>query len=266
MKVSFQEPGSVILENVHKRFRGGSFLPWSNRTETRALSGVSLDVARGEALGLLGPNGSGKTTALKLISTVLLPDEGNVLVDGLDTRTESTQVRRSVGLALAAERSFFPRLTAFENLQFFAAFEEVPRREQRLRIETALENTGLHDAGRKLVMKFSSGMLQRLAIARALIKQPSILLLDEPTRSLDPASAENLWMLARGFCANGITIILATHNFGEAAAVCDRVGILQHGELLALRRVPARPEGLRQIYFDTAGAAQEVPFAEGVPA
>jgi ABC-2 type transport system ATP-binding protein len=223
-------------------------------------------VTRGQSLGLLGPNGSGKTTTLKLISTALLPDEGAVFVNGLDARAESTRVRRSVGFALAAERSFFPRLTAFENLQFFAAFEDVPGSQQRLRIETVLENTGLQDIGRKLVMKFSSGMMQRLAIARALLKQPSILLLDEPTRSLDPAAAEDLWALVRGLCENGITVILATHNFAEAAAVCDRVAILRRGELLAHHSVHAGPEELRQLYFLTTEVSGPVSLAEGVPA
>jgi len=266
VKVSFQEPSSVIFEGVHKCFRGGSFLSLRSRTETHALNGVSLRVARGEALGFLGPNGSGKTTTLKLISTVLLPDDGSVLVSGLDTRLDSTRVRRNVGFALAAERSFFPRLTAFENLQFFAAFEDVPRSEQRLRIETALEHAGLQDVGSKLVMKFSSGMMQRLAIARALLKQPSILLLDEPTRSLDPAGAESLWTLARGLCESGITVILATHNFAEAAVVCDRVAILLRGELLAQHTVRNGAEEVRQIYFETAGVAQGLALAEGVPA
>jgi ABC-2 type transport system ATP-binding protein len=255
-----------MLESVYKRFCAESLFGWRTGMETRALHGITFRVRRGEVLGLLGPNGSGKTTALKLISTVLLPDKGCVWVKGFDTRLESAKVRQEVGFALASERSFFPRLTAVENLQFFAAFEDVPRREQRARLESILEDVGLQDAGNKVIMKFSSGMMQRLAIARALIKQPSVLLLDEPTRSLDPAGAETFWLLVRELSGKGITIVLATHSFSEAAAVCDRIAILLQGELRALRTVSADSEDLREFYFAVAGALSMEPRAEGVPA
>jgi ABC-2 type transport system ATP-binding protein len=261
-------PDSIILNSVHKRFRkGGFFFPLRAREETRALNGISLNIAAGEVFGLLGPNGSGKSTTLKLISTVLLPDAGHVVINGVDTQVSAEIVRKYVGLAMASERSFFPRLTARENLEFFAAFEDVLRRETRSRVNSALEQVGLCDQGKKLVMKFSSGMVQRLAIARALIKQPSVLLLDEPSRSLDPAAAERLWELIRNLSHRGMTIVLASHNFEEAAAVCDRVAVLQHGELLAIQRVSNwSTEQLRDFYLELTREQSDPLWTEGVPA
>src|SRR5712692_585303 len=220
---------SIVLESVTKVFRHRPALfNWMGRErsgETHALDEVSLSVSTGKVLVLLGPNGSGKTTTLKPVSTMLLPDAGRVLVEGADTRTEPDRVRKHVGFVVAAERSFFPRLSARENLDFFAALDNVPRKSRPERIQTMLERTGLLEAGDTLVMKFSSGMYQRLGIARALIKQPSVLLLDEPTRSLDPASATHFWSLVRGLPDQGSTVLLATHSFHEAVAVGDFVAV-----------------------------------------
>src|SRR6266567_7733115 len=146
----------VVLDSVHKVFRpAGFFFGRAARTETHALKGVSLNVAAGEVLALLGPNGSGKTTTLKLISTMLLPDRGRVVVEGFDTTSDSRAVRARVGFAVAAERSFFPRLSARENLDFFAALDDIPRRTRAERVEELLACTGLRDAADTLVMKFS---------------------------------------------------------------------------------------------------------------
>jgi ABC-2 type transport system ATP-binding protein len=253
---------SVVLESVSKRFRHHPALfNWMGRErsgETRALDEVSLTVSAGQALVLLGPNGSGKTTTLKLISTMLLPDAGRVMVEGADTRTEPDKVRRHVGFAVATERSFFPRLSARENLDFFAALDDVPRKSRARQIEAMLERTGLLDAADTLVMKFSSGMYQRLGIARALIKQPSVILLDEPTRSLDPASAAHFWNLVRGLPAQGSTVILATHSFNEAATVGDSVAVLCRGKLAACRAIGGtNVEQLRSFYFQTTGELDE---------
>jgi ABC-2 type transport system ATP-binding protein len=258
---------SVVLEDVHKSFRKSDIFGFGRSVETRALKGVSLSAAPGDVLGLLGPNGSGKSTTLKLISTVLLPDRGHIRVNERDTRTDGASVRRRVAWALASERSFFGRLTARENLEFFAAFEDVPRREWRERAMAALHDVGLRDAHCKQVMKFSSGMYQRLAIARALVKRPSVLLLDEPTRSLDPDGANRLWALVRDLASTGITIVLATHNFAEAAATCDKIAILLKGELIASRQTSDfRGDQLRSFYFETTCPAPADSWRESVPA
>jgi ABC-2 type transport system ATP-binding protein len=227
--------------------------------KTRALDNVSFNVPAGSVLVLLGPNGSGKTTTLKLVSTMLLPDEGRVRIEGADTRIEANRVRKHVGFAVATERSFFPRLSARENLDFFAALDDVPRTARPLRIEAMLERTGLADAADTLVMKFSSGMYQRLGTARALVKEPSVILLDEPTRSLDPGSTAHFWRLVRGLAEQGATVILATHSFNEAAAVADAVAVLHHGALAGRLQLGSRTsvEDLRSFYFDTTGEIDE---------
>src|SRR4051794_6557143 len=142
---------SIVLESAKKIFRRGFFLARTARDQTIALNGISLEAGAGEILGLLGPNGSGKSTTLKLISTMLLPDDGRVLVNGHDTRSHGAAVRKLVGFALASERSFFPRLTVRENLDFFAALEDIPRRERRTRVESVLCDVALTASADKQV-------------------------------------------------------------------------------------------------------------------
>lgn len=255
---------AVRLQSVSKVFHHRPALfNWFGRErtgETRALHRISLEAPSGNVLVLLGPNGSGKTTTLKLISTMLLPDEGRVFVQDFDTRSHSRAVRERVGFAVATERSFFPRLSARENLDFFAALDDIPRRTRAERVDELLSRTGLRDAADTLAMKFSSGMYQRLGIARALMKRPAVVLLDEPTRSLDPGSAEQFWNLVRELPAQGATVILTTHNFNEAVAVGNHVAILFHGTVAAERHLSAtmRVDELRSFYFQTTGELEEV--------
>jgi len=246
---------AVAFESVSKVFRHRpalwNWLGAERAGVTHALSQVSLRAAEGDVLVLLGPNGSGKTTLLKLVSTMLLPDGGRVRVCGADTTAEATEVRRAVGFAVATERSFFPRLTARENLDLFAALDNVPRAQRPERIQRLLDNCGLADVGDTLAMKFSSGMYQRLGVARALLKEPAVLLLDEPTRSLDPGSTWRLWQLLRRTAESGTCVLLATHNFEEAVTVGHHVVVLRRGEMAAERRVGRQTsiEDLRSFYF-----------------
>src|ERR1700751_6331425 len=255
---------AVVLESVSKVFHHRPALfNWFGRErtgETVALDDVSVEVPSGRVLVLLGPNGSGKTTTLKLISTMLLPDHGRVVVEGFDTKPDAGAVRARVGFAVATERSFFPRLSARENLDFFAALDDIPRKARAEKVDDLLFCTGLHPSADTLVMKFSSGMYQRLGIARALIKKPSVVLLDEPTRSLDPGSAALFWNLVRELPAQGATVILATHNFNEAVAVGNHVAVLFHGVLSAECQLSAAMsmDELRSFYFQTTGELEEV--------
>lgn len=251
----------VVFESVGKVFRHRPALfNWVGRErtgETVALKEVSFSAASAEVVALLGPNGSGKTSTLKLISTMLLPDTGSVRVGGFDAQRESSKVRRQVGIAVATERSFFPRLSARENLDFFAALDEVPRRDRPRRIEEVLRDTGLEEQADTLVMKFSSGMYQRLGLARALVKRPSVLLLDEPTRSLDAAATAHIWATISALARQNTTVFLATHNFAEAAAVANRLLLLHRGELLADRLGGESAEALRSFYFRVTGEVDE---------
>ncbi|HEX5438679.1 MAG TPA: ABC transporter ATP-binding protein [Gemmatimonadaceae bacterium] len=201
-----------------------------------ALHDVSFEVRRGEFFGLLGPNGAGKTTLFKVLSTLVLPDEGRVTVEGMDVVRDDAGVRRILTPVTPEERSLSWRLSARENLNIFAALHNLRGQARRRRVDEVLERTELADTGEKLVGQFSSGMRQRLLLARALLSRPHVLLLDEPTRSLDPVSARRF----RAFLREEIvgraqcTVLIATHNSEEALELCDRLAVLDRGVLRAL--------------------------------
>lgn len=244
----------VILESVSKVFQHRpAFFNWFGAErggETRALHQVTMALSSGEVLAILGPNGSGKTTLLKLIATSLLPDAGKVIVGGFDTQLQPARVRNHVAYAVLNQRSFYPRLTAAENLDFFATFENVPRGARPEIVRSVLQMTEMTEYADLLVMKMSSGMQQRLGLARALLKQPSVLLLDEPSSSLDPGTALRMWELVRRMASGGRTTIVATHNLQEAVAIADTVAVLRRGELLIVRRSAGdNVDDLRRWYF-----------------
>jgi ABC-2 type transport system ATP-binding protein len=205
-------------------------------TSTTAVAGASCDVFKGELFGLLGPNGAGKTTLFKMLTTSTTPDEGTATILGLDVVADAPEVRRVVSCVYASERNLYWRLSARENLLLWASLNRIYGDEARARIEEVLTIAEIADTGNKIVAMFSSGMRQRLLIARALLSKPKVLLLDEPTRSLDPISARSFRQLLRQLTGapDGCTVILATHNSEEAMELCDRVAILDHGRLLAL--------------------------------
>lgn len=206
------------------------------------LRGVDLRVAQGDYVALLGSNGAGKTTLLKSIATLLEPDAGAVHVLGHDVSKGARRVRELVGYVLADERSFHWRLTAAENLAFFAQLDGMPPRARDARIQYLLDRLDLASADGKQFGSFSTGMKQRLAVARALLKSPRVLLMDEPTRSIDPAHAADVWRLVREEveAAEGC-LVLVTHQIQEALSLCSRVAILSDG----------------QIVLDTTGSALE---------
>lgn len=206
------------------------------RTWTTAVNAVSCEIFSGELFGLLGPNGAGKTTLFKMLAASTIPDAGTATIDGYDVVNNVRQVRRAVSCVYASERNLYWRLTAYENLRFWASLNRVYGAEARSRIDEVLATVDLSDTGEKIVATFSSGMRQRLLIARALLSRPRVLLLDEPTRSLDPISARNFRQMLRQITGgpDGCTVVLATHNNEEAMELCDRVAILDHGRLLAL--------------------------------
>ena len=220
---------------VRRSWRDTVRHPFTRSLQT-SVDGMTFDVHAGEFFGLLGPNGAGKTTLLKTLATFILPDEGEVRIDGFDVTRDAAQVRARVAPVIANERSLYWRLTAKENLELFARLWRVPGREIPARVTEALDVVGLNDTGRKMVGQFSSGMLQRLLIARALLAQPRVLLLDEPTRSLDPVSAREFRRFLREELATrrNCAVVIATHNADEALDLCTRVGVLHAGRLLAV--------------------------------
>lgn len=197
---------------------------------------VSFAVAEGEIFGLLGQNGAGKTTLFKMLSTLIVADSGRATIGGFDVREQAAAARRLLAPVIANERSLYWRLSARENLRLYAALLGLEGDGARIEVDRVLGATDLSDTGEKMVGVFSSGMRQRLLIARALLGRPRVLLLDEPTRSLDPISARDFRRFLRETVvrAEGCTVLLATHDADEVWELCDRVGVLERGRLLAV--------------------------------
>ncbi len=217
-----------------KKYKDYFTAPFKRKVVT-ALKGITLKVGKGELFGLLGPNGAGKTTLLKILSTVVLPTSGKAFVAGFDVEKDEMQVKRAIGYAMGDERSSYWRLTGRQNLEFFAVLNNLDSNVSKKRIDEVLQLTGLAKDADRHFKDYSTGMKQKLAIARGLLTDPAVLFLDEPTRSLDPGAAKQL----REFVKEEIvkkrrkTVILATHNLSEAEALCDRVAIIDRGTLKA---------------------------------
>ena len=245
----------ITLSGVGKRFpiprpmRDVLRTPFTRRWVT-SLDDVSFDVRPGELFGLLGPNGAGKTTLFKMLSTLVLPDTGTASVGGYDVASEPAAVRRLLAPVIADERSLHWRLSASENLELFAGLHGLPRREGAARIREVLHVVGLGDTGHRRAGTFSSGMRQRLLVARAICR-PRVLLLDEPTRSLDPIAARELRAFLRDEVSGraGCTILLATHTAEEALELCHRVAVLNRGRLLASGPVSALAAAVAERRF-----------------
>jgi ABC-2 type transport system ATP-binding protein len=200
--------------------------------ELHAVAGVSFAVAPGEVFGLLGPNGAGKTTTLRVLTTLLPPTEGRAVVAGYDVRRQSLAVRASIGYvpqALSADAA----LTSAENLDFYAQVTGVPRRDRRARIAAAVEAMELEPLLPRMAGQLSGGMLRRLEIASALLNEPRVLFLDEPTVGLDPTARRLVWERLHALREDaGTTIVVTTHQMEEAERHCDRLAIMDHGRLV----------------------------------
>ena len=229
------------------------------RERFRAVDGVDLRVERGEIFGVLGPNGAGKTTTMKMLATLLEPTAGSARLLGLDVVTQAREVRRRMGAVLADGRSLYWKLTARENLEYFAALYHVPAAEQRDRIERVLASVKLDDRADDYVERFSTGMRQRLVLARALLPDPELLLLDEPTVGLDPQSSRDLRDRVRELKEQGRTVLLTTHYMEEADQLCDRIAIVDHGRVVALDT----PAGLKRTVEAAEVVRLEVAADEG---
>ena len=231
---------SVIrISGVSKQFRiqksWGDLLRQPFQRELRsALLNVSLDIRRGEFFGLLGQNGAGKSTLFRILAGLVTTDSGDVEIDGVNLKQGGRQSRALLAPVIASERSLYWRLPARENLRLYGALYGLRGTHLLRRIEEVLTVVGLADTGRKQAGLFSSGMKQRLLIARALLPEPRILLLDEPTRSLDPVSARDFRRFLREEIGQrqGCTVLIATHDHQEVRELCDRIGILHRGKLL----------------------------------
>jgi ABC-2 type transport system ATP-binding protein len=228
---TFREPGRLFRR--------------STSPATVALDGLTLAVQPGECVALVGPNGAGKSTLLRVLSTVVSPTSGTAFVNGIDVAREPARVRRSVGVMTGDDRSFFWRLTGLENLTFFAELQGLSTAEARSRASELLDALGLAAAAGRRFSGYSTGMRQRLGLARALLHRPSILLLDEPTANLDLEHRGQVLDLLRPILAIGdTTALIASHDAGLAVTLADRVVRLEHGRLVTTS-APREPQCYR---------------------
>ncbi len=247
----------VKLEGVTKSFPGDNWVSGfmarvrrigEPRKRKVVLRDIDLEVGRGEVFGILGPNGAGKTTLLKLLATLLIPDSGRIFVAGVDAIADPTEAKRRIGLCTSEERSFYYRLSARENLEFFGILAGVSRKTIAARIEEVGKAVDVAHVLDYPFRSFSTGMRQRLAVARAMLADPEVLIFDEPTRAVDPRHAEELRRMMRDRLAHefGKTVLVSTNILEEAWTTCDRVAILSGGRIVA----EGAPEELSTRFAD----------------
>jgi ABC-2 type transport system ATP-binding protein len=243
---------AIVTRNVTKTYKSKiqgperrASLFQSKRTVT-AIDHLNMEIQRGELFGLLGRNGAGKTTLVKVLCTLLPPDEGTASVNGFDVVKQQMQVKRSIGTIFSVgERGFFWRLTGYGNLEFYASIYNVSRHCRKERIMNVLDLVGMKDNAFQVFQKYSGGMKRKLALARALLPDPPILLLDEPTTGLDVVSSRSIRDFIRNDLSRkaGKTVLYTTHYIEEAAQICDKIAILQKGRIIALNT----PEALKRM-------------------
>lgn len=212
----------ITIDNLVKSFGG-----------RRAVDGLTLDIRRGEIFGFLGPNGAGKTTTVRLITSLANLDSGRIVIDGHDISKEPIKAKRCLGL-IQQHISLDKELTVYENMMQHALFQKIPAKERRSRIEELIEYVGLDEYREHMVNSLSGGWKKRAAIVCSLLHNPKVLFLDEPTVGLDIEARRKLWDLIKKMNKDGTTVFLTTHYIEEAEAICDRVGIIDKGRMIAL--------------------------------
>lgn len=241
-------PLSIEATELRKSFKKVGYrnlFPW-RRQSIYALKGISFEVKKEELFGILGPNGAGKTSLIKILSTLILPDSGTALINGYDIYRHAKKIKKYIGYITSEERSFFWRLTGNQNLHFFATLYNLSSEETKKRINYLVDLLDLKKEMDMPFMGYSSGIKQRLSIARGLLRNPEILLMDEPTRSLDPLAKLRLQQFIKENLVGEQkkTVFLATHDLLEAEYLCDRLAILSQGKIVAIGKVNAIKKSL----------------------
>jgi ABC-2 type transport system ATP-binding protein len=226
----------VDVRELRKQFKYRIGLT-DKRTAT-AVDGVSFEIAKGEIFSLLGPNGAGKTTTIKMLCTLIRPTSGDAIIDGQSVVDEPEQVRSRIGVMLAGDRNMYWKLTGRDNLQYFAALYHLRPKDARERIEYLLKLVSLTEYAKVPVENYSTGMRIRLSFIKSLLNDAPVLMFDEPTSNLDPQSARLVRHVIKGLRDEGKAILLTTHNLVEADLLSDRIGIMDHGKIIATGRSP----------------------------
>lgn len=255
---------AISIHNLSKTYpipfrRLRAFFRRPVKEPVEALREVSFDVNTGEIFGVIGRNGAGKTTLTKIVATLVQPTTGHVSVYGSDSVSDDEQVRREIGLSTAEERSFYWRLTAEQNLMFFARLHGLSDRTAKQRIRDLFGKLELEEVARRRFGELSTGNKQRLAVARALLSNPPVLLLDEPTRSLDPLAAARMRELISSLAQQDPpkTILFTSHNLAEVETLCERVAIISRGRIRAIDT----PRNLRDL--TTGSQTVHISLADG---
>jgi ABC-2 type transport system ATP-binding protein len=230
---------AIEATDLRRTFRRSHL--FQRKPEFVAVQGVSLAVEPGTIYGLLGPNGAGKTTTIKMLSTLLIPTSGSARVAGFDVAREEREVRRRLGVVLGGDRGLYNKLSARDNLTYFGYLYGMSRDSITWRVDEMLDLVGLLDRAGDRVEGFSRGMKQRLHLARALLHNPPVVFLDEPTIGLDPASAVKLREIVRALMPDH-TVLLTTHYLQEADELCDRIAIIDRGTIL----LEDTPQGIKR--------------------
>jgi len=245
---------AIEVRDLRRVFRATIGTIRRKSKEVVGVDGVSFDVREGELFGLLGPNGAGKTTTVKMLTTLLIPTAGSATVLGHDIVRDAEAIRPRIGFIFGGERGLYWRLSAKDNLRYFADLYHVDPEVARRRIQELLELVGLAGRENERVEGYSRGMRQRLHVARCLLHDPQVLFLDEPTMGLDPVGARELRQVVKNLVSQEKTVLLTTHYMFEADALCERVAVINHGRIVALDT----PEGLKRHVEDLSVIEVEV--------
>lgn len=239
----------IEIDALTKVYPARSALLGTGQAEKRAVDGVTLSVAEGEIFGLVGPNGAGKTTLIRMLSTMVLPTEGTARVGGYDVTEYEHQVRSLVGVVSSNERSFYWRLSGRENLRFFARLHQMPERQTDPWRDELIELLGLEEVADRRFDQYSTGEKQRMAIARGLLARPKVLLMDEPTKGVDPVGAAEIVELIQGPVLRlwNPTILVTSHNLFEIERLCDRVALMHRGRLAAVGAIDELRASVRRV-------------------
>src|SRR6266540_6207193 len=224
---------AIEVEGLRRTYRTSTGTLRRKTKLIEAVRGIDFTVNEGQLFGLLGPNGAAKTTTIKMLITLLIPTAGTARVLGLDVVNDAREVRKRIGYVFGGERGVYERLSAYDNLRYFAELYGVPPKEQKARIAALLELVGLTGREHERAEGYSRGMKQRLHVARGLLHDPPVVFLDEPTIGLDPVGARELRATVRSLAAAGKTVLLTTHYMFEADQLCDRIAVISKGEIVA---------------------------------